>query len=147
MDFPPGLGHSGRNSKGKGRAVPMPAMQPPRFRRHPGALGLIRVMRECFERIEDPVRARMASLADNLMAAPAMFKYPSILSFDSAVRGSSRHATLIRNLRNFHGLRHVPCNSPSVSGCQCNRTWSFPLAPMMMFMPSSRSIRTCGALL
>ena len=71
-----------------------------------------------------------------------MFKYPSILSFDSAVRGSSRHATLIRNLRNFHGLRHVPCNSPSVSSCQCNRTWSFPLAPMMMFMPSSRSIRT-----
>ena len=47
------------------------------------------------------------------MAALAMFmfKYPSMLSFDSAVRGSARHATLVRNLRNLYGLHHVPCDT------------------------------------
>ena len=87
--------------------------QTPRFRRDLSAPGLVRTMRRCFERIEDPVKARKASLADNLMAALAMFmfKYPSMLSFDSAVRGGKQDEVLIRNLRNLYGLRHVPCDT------------------------------------
>lgn len=90
--------------------------QTPRFRRDLSAPGLIRTMRGCFEAIRDPVRSRRAPLADNLMAALAMFmfKYPSMLSFDDAVRGGAdggRDEVLIRNLRNLYGLSHVPCDT------------------------------------
>ncbi|MDE0001993.1 MAG: hypothetical protein OXQ29_04815 [Rhodospirillaceae bacterium] len=50
----------------------MPTPQPPRFRREFSAPGLVNLMRQCFGRIEDPVKARRASLADNLMAALAI---------------------------------------------------------------------------
>ena len=62
----------------------MSSPQTPRFRRDPGAPGPIRIMRECFEGIKDPVKARWALLADNLMAALAMsmFKCPSMLSLN-----------------------------------------------------------------
>ena len=91
----------------------MSTPQTPRFRRDLSAPGLIRTMRGCFEAIEDPVRSRRAPLADNLMAALAMFmfKHPSMLSFDDAVRGNERDEVLIRNLRNLYGLRHVPCDT------------------------------------
>ena len=91
----------------------MSTPQTPRFRRDLSAPGLIRTMRGCFEGIEDPVRARRASLADNLMAALAMFmfKYPSMLSFDRDVRNGKDGSALIRNLRNLYGLSHVPCDT------------------------------------
>ena len=93
----------------------MSTPQTPRFRRNLSAPGLIRIMRGCFERIEDPVKARRTPLADNLMAALAMFmfKYPSMLRFDGAVRGGEgeRDEVLIRNLKGLYGLRHVPCDT------------------------------------
>ena len=91
----------------------MPTSQTPRFRRDPGAPGLIRIMRECFGSIGDPVRARRAPLADNLMAALAMFmfKYPSMPGFDNAVREGQRDAVPVRNLKGLCGLRHVPCDT------------------------------------
>ena len=68
------LGHSGRNTRARAEQfqVPMPTPQPPRFRREFSAPGLVNLMRQCFGRIEDPVKARRASLADNLMAALAI---------------------------------------------------------------------------
>ena len=91
----------------------MSSSQGLRFRRHLSAPGLVKLMRECFERIDDPVRARKASLADNLMAALAMFmfKYPSMLQFDGEMRGSDANAELVGNLKRLYGLHHVPCDT------------------------------------
>ena len=110
MDLPPGLGHVFPNNKGKGRADPMSDPQTPRFRCNPGAPGLIRVMWECFRSIEDLASVRSASLADNLTAARAMFmfKFPSMLRFDNAVRRNGRNAVLILNLGNLCAPSHVP---------------------------------------
>ena len=67
-------------------------------------------MRECFERIEDPVRA---SLTDNLMAAPAifMFRYRSMFQFDQDMRGAEANAELVGNLKRLFGIGHALCDT------------------------------------
>ncbi|MCE2522297.1 MAG: hypothetical protein J4F49_03635 [Rhodobacteraceae bacterium] len=71
-----------------------------RFRRHLSAPGLLKLTRKCFERIDDPVKGHRASLADNMMAALAMFmfKFPSMLQFDGFARGREALPELIHNL-------------------------------------------------
>ena len=85
----------------------------PRFRRHLSAPGLTGLARECFERIEDPVAGRRASLADNMMAAPAMFmfRHPSLLRFDEDARGREACPEIAHNLKTLLGIRHVPCDT------------------------------------
>ena len=47
------------------------------------APGLLRVVRACFDKLEDPVSGRKFSLSDCLMSGLAVFglKYPSLLQF------------------------------------------------------------------
>ena len=85
--------------------------EPAKFRRHSGAPGLYGLARARFERIEDKVRNRGASLADHPAAALAMFafKYPTMLGFDGDARGGD--PTLARNPENLFGIARVPCDT------------------------------------
>ena len=55
-----------------------------KMRKHLSAPGLLAVVRERFERIEEPGRYCRHTLTDNLMCGLALFafKYPSMLQFD-----------------------------------------------------------------
>ena len=52
------------------------------------APGLLRVVRACFDEVNDPVSGRRFSLSDCLMSGLAVFglKYPSLLQFDRDAR-------------------------------------------------------------
>ncbi len=76
----------------------------------PGTLsapGLLRLARDSFERIEDPVASRGSGLTDCLMSALAMFslKYPSLLSFEQDARDEEQ---IRSNLRNLYGVVRAP---------------------------------------
>ena len=77
-----------------------------KFRRHSGAPGLYGLARARFERIDDKVRNRGASLADHPAAALEMFafKNPTMLGFD----GDATHA---RNPENLFGIARAPCDT------------------------------------
>ncbi|MCY4264439.1 MAG: transposase, partial [Gammaproteobacteria bacterium] len=55
-------------------------------RRNPSTLGLMRSVRNSFQKFSDPVKGRQWALPDVLMSGLAIFslKYPSLLSFDRA---------------------------------------------------------------
>ena len=75
------------------------------------AAGLLKTVRACFERIEDPVARRGGpTLADCLMSALAMFgmKYPSLLQFDRDARTDD---TVRANLHNLYGVKQAPSDT------------------------------------
>jgi len=63
--------------------------KPGRLRRHLSASGIVKTIRTCFERLEDPVPGRKPPLDDGLLSASAMFKlkYPSPLHFETDASG------------------------------------------------------------
>ena len=83
----------------------------PMTRKTLSAAGLLKTLRGCFERIEDPVARRGGpTLADCLMSALAMFgmKYPSLLQFDRDARSDD---TVRANLHNLYGVKQAPSDT------------------------------------
>ena len=80
------------------------------FRKTLSAPGLLRVVRACFDEVEDPVCARRFSLSECLMSGFAVFglKYPSLLRFDRAARTDE----LVRaNRSSLYGNERAPCDT------------------------------------
>ena len=80
------------------------------FRKILSAPGLLRLVRDCFDRIEDPIASRGLDLTDCLMSALAVFgmKYPSLLSFEKDARDEDR---IRANLRNLYGVVRAPSDT------------------------------------
>ncbi len=80
------------------------------FRKTLGAPGLLRIARDCFDRIENPVASRGLTLTDCLMSALAMFglKYPSLLRFEQDARGEER---IRSNLKSLYGVERAPSDT------------------------------------
>ena len=75
------------------------------------APGLLRVVRGCFDEVEDPVSARRRfSLSDCLMSGLAVFglKYPSLLQFD---RDARTDETVRANLSSLYAIERAPCDT------------------------------------
>ncbi|MCY4265211.1 MAG: hypothetical protein OXE78_10170 [Gammaproteobacteria bacterium] len=62
-----------------------------KLRHNLSAPGLMRSVRNSFQKISDPVKGRQWALPDVLMSGLAIFslKYPSLLSFDRASRNDT----------------------------------------------------------
>ena len=77
------------------------------FHKTLSALGLLRVVRNCFAGVEDTVAGRGLNLADCLMSGLAVFglKYPSLPRFDRAAR---RDELIRSNLRSLYGVGRAP---------------------------------------
>ncbi len=85
-------------------------MSKPSFRKTLSAPGLLRIVRQSFDRIDDPVAGRGLNLTDCLMSGLAVFglKYPSLLKFDR----DARHKELIgSNLRTLYGVGWAPSDT------------------------------------
>jgi hypothetical protein len=82
----------------------------PRLRKRLSAPGLLRTIRQCFEKVPEHRNARhQMPLADTLMSGLAVFglKYPSLLKFDEAYNeGVIRH-----NLKTLYEVERAPCDS------------------------------------
>ena len=80
------------------------------FRKTSGAPGLLRIARDCFDRVPDPVAGRGPALPDCLMSALAMFglKYASLLQFD---RDARRDERVRSNLRKLYGVARAPSDT------------------------------------
>ncbi len=80
------------------------------FRKTPGAPGLPRIARGCFERVPDSVAGRGLTLPDCLMSGLALFglKYSSLLRFDRDARSEERVRS---NLRNLYGVTRAPSDT------------------------------------
>ena len=80
------------------------------FRKTLSAPGLLRVARQCFDRIEDTVTSRGLNLTDCLMSGLAVFgmKYPSLLRFDGDARGNE---TIRSNLKSLYGVGRAPSDT------------------------------------
>ena len=74
------------------------------------APGLLRVVRACFDEVNDPVSGRKFSLSDCLMSGLAVFglKYPSLLQFD---RDARTDEVVRANLRALYGIERAPCDT------------------------------------
>ena len=74
------------------------------------APGLLRVVRACFDEVNDPVSGRRFSLSDCLMSGLAVFglKYPSLLQFD---RGARTNEVVRVNLKRLYGIERAPCDT------------------------------------
>ena len=74
------------------------------------APGLLRVVRACFDKLEDPVSGRRFSLSECLMSGLAVFglKYPSLLRFD---RDARTDETVRANLKSLYGIGRAPCDT------------------------------------
>ncbi len=74
--------------------------------------GMLRAVRECFDRSRDPIRPRGISLSDCLMSGLAVFpfKIPSLLQFDTQVRQGGDPVTA-RNLRTLFGVARAPSDT------------------------------------
>ena len=85
-------------------------MAKPFFRKTLSAPGLLRLVRESFDRIEDPVASRGLNLTDCLMSGLAVFglKYASLLSFD---RDARQGATIRWNLKSLYGIGRAPSDT------------------------------------
>jgi hypothetical protein len=81
-------------------------------RRNLSANGLIRIVNNCFQTLEDEIKKRMIqfSLKDCLMSALAIFslKYPSLLKFEKDRR---KNHPLIRNIQALYKLDKVPSDT------------------------------------
>ena len=74
-----------------------------RFRQSLGLPGLLKNMRQSFEKIPDPISNAGIPLSDHLMSGLAIFglKYPSLLQFDQ-----DRSIELTRsNLKSLYGIQ------------------------------------------
>ena len=82
------------------------------FRRHLSMPGMLAAMRACFDRVPDPLRTRGISLSDCLMSGLAVFsfKMPSLLQFDTRVRGGE-DPVQARNLRTLFGVVRAPSDT------------------------------------
>lgn len=82
------------------------------FRKHLSMPGMLRVIRDCFDRVSDPVNTRGVTLSDCLMSGLAVFslKMPSLLKFDELVRGDEG-SVQARNLRSLFGVKRVPSDT------------------------------------
>lgn len=80
------------------------------FRKTLSAPGLLRIARDCFDRVPDPVAGRGLTLPDCLMSALAMFglKYASLLQFD---RDARRDERVRSNLRKLYGVARAPSDT------------------------------------
>ena len=80
------------------------------FRKALSAPGLLRVVRRCFDKLDDPVSGRKFSLSECLMSGLAVFglKYPSLLRFDRDARTDS---TVRANLKTLYGVERAPCDT------------------------------------
>ena len=74
------------------------------------APGLLRVVRACFDEVNDPVSGRRFSLSDCLMSGLAVFglKYPSLLQFD---RDARTDEVVRANLRALYAIERAPCDT------------------------------------
>ncbi len=82
------------------------------FRRHLSMPGMLAAMRAFFDRVPDPLRTRGISLSDCLMSGLAVFsfKMPSLLQFDTRVRGGE-DPVQARNLRTLFGVARAPSDT------------------------------------
>ena len=80
------------------------------LRRTLSAPGLLRVVRACFDEVEDPVSGRRFRLSDCLMSGLAVFglKYPSLLQFD---RDARTDEVVRANLKSLYGVERAPCDT------------------------------------
>ena len=80
------------------------------LRRALSAPGLLRVVRACFDEVNDPVSGRRFSLSDCLMSGLAVFglKYPSLLQFD---RDARTDEVVRANLRALYAIERAPCDT------------------------------------
>jgi hypothetical protein len=79
------------------------------FRQSLSLPGLLKSMRQLFEKVPDTKPNANIPLADHLMSGPAIFglKYPSLLQFDQDRNGELTHA----NLKNLYGIRQAPSDT------------------------------------
>lgn len=80
------------------------------MRKNLSAPGLLRIVRESFDRIKDPIASRGLNLTDCLMSGLAVFglKYASLLRFDH----DARQNELIRsNLKRLYGIERAPSDT------------------------------------
>ena len=68
------------------------------------APGLLKEVRACFNRIEDPIRG--LNQTDCLMSGLAVFGMKSLLKFDDAV-----HEAVLSNLETLYGVGRVPSDT------------------------------------
>ena len=82
----------------------------PSMRKTLSAPGLLKEVRACFDRIEDPIMSRGLNQTDCLMSGLAVFgmKYPSLLKFDEAVRYNE---AVLSNLATLYGVGRVPSDT------------------------------------
>ncbi len=82
----------------------------PGMRKTLSAPGLLKEVRACFDRIEDPIASRGLNQTDCLMSGLAVFgmKYASLLQFDEAAHADEavRH-----NLATLYGVKRVPSDT------------------------------------
>jgi hypothetical protein len=103
----------------------------PRLRKQLSAPGLLRIIRQSFEKVPEHRHERnQIPLPDALMAGLAVFglKYPSLLKFDEAYNeGIIRH-----NLKTLYGVERAPCDTQL-------RTILDPVDPAHL-RPASRAV-------
>ena len=82
----------------------------PGMRKTLSAPGLLKEVRACFDRIEDPIMSRGLNQTDCLMSGLAVFgmKYPSLLKFDDAVHSDE---AVLSNLETLYGVGRVPSDT------------------------------------
>ena len=82
------------------------------FRKDLSMPGMLRVVRECFDDISDPVVTRGITLSDCLMLGLAVFsmKIPSLLRIDELIR-SDADSVQAGNLKSLFGVKRFPSDS------------------------------------
>ena len=82
------------------------------FRKGLSMPGLLREMRECFDRVPDLIISRGITLSDCLMAGFAMFslKIPSMLKYDQLVR-LDESIVQAKNLKSLFGVKRPPSDT------------------------------------
>ena len=81
-----------------------------KFRRILSAPRLMRIVRDCLQKVPDPVTSRKWTLPDYLMSGLAIssLKYPYLLAFERVARADK---TVQYNLKKLFGLRSTPCDT------------------------------------
>ena len=87
-------------------------MSTQKFRKNLSMPGMLSEMRNCFDRVHDPIQSRDFSLSDCLMSGLAIFslKFPSLLQFDQKMRGYE-DPVQADNLRTLFGVSKVPSDT------------------------------------
>ena len=82
------------------------------FRKDLSMPGLLREMRECFDRVPDLIVSRGITLSDCLMTGLAMFslKIPSMLKYDQLVR-LDKSTVQAKNLNLLFGVKRPPSDT------------------------------------